>query len=367
MDLVTLLWDYIIPFIFVLTVLVFVHELGHYWVARRNGVRVDVFSIGFGPELFGWNDKNGTRWKFSAIPMGGYVKMFGEGGEALDEEGSAIPIPQEDAAVSFAHKRLGQRAAIVFAGPAANFIFAVIVFAGLFAFLPTQIPLAAIGKIQEGSAAEQAGFKAGDTVVAISGREIRYFTELRDMVLASPNKPLTFSILRDSAPMEVSVIPRAIGENPPQGRLGVSPDPEKFEVEEIGIAEAGLKAVNHSFSIMGQILGAIGEIFTGDRGSEELGGPLRIAQMSGEIAQLGMAQLLTFIAVFSINLCLINLFPIPVLDGGHLVFYAFEAILGRPLGEKAQEYSFRFGLILVLALMVFATFNDLTHFKIFDF
>ncbi len=367
MDLVTLLWDYIIPFIFVLTVLVFVHELGHYWIARRNGVRVEVFSIGFGPEVFGWNDKNGTRWKFSAIPMGGYVKMFGEGGEVLDEDGNAIPMPQEDAAVSFAHKRLGQRAAIVFAGPAANFIFAIIVFAGLFAFLPTQIPLAAIGEIQEGSAAEQAGFKSGDTVEAISGREVHYFTELRDIVLVSPGQALTFSILRDGQPMKISVTPRIIGENPPQGRLGVAPDPEKFEVEEIGIAEASLKAVSHSFSIMGQILGAIGEIFTGDRGSEELGGPLRIAQMSGQIAQLGMAQLLSFIAVFSINLCLINLFPIPVLDGGHLVFYAFEALLGRPLGEKAQEYSFRFGLILVLALMVFATFNDLTHFKIFDF
>lgn len=366
MDLIALLWDYVIPFIFVLTVLVFVHEMGHFWVARRNGVRVEVFSIGFGPELFGWNDRNETRWKVCAIPMGGYVKMFGEA-EQRDVDGNEIAFTEEEKAVSFAHKSLGQRAAVVFAGPAANFLFAIVVFTGLFAFVENQIPLAAIGKVQEESAAAQAGFQPGDKVLAISGKEIRYFTELRDIVLVNPNKELSFSISRNNRQIELVAAPSAFGENPSQGRLGVSPDPKEFEARNMGVAEAALKAVEHSFSVTGEILVAIGEIFTGDRGGDELGGPVRIAKLSGDIAQMGMANLLSFIGFFSINLFLINLFPIPVLDGGHLVFYAFEAVLGRPLGEKTQEYSFRLGLILVLALMLFATFNDLVHFKVFDF
>jgi len=366
MDLITTLWDYVVPFVFVLTVLVFVHEMGHYWIARRNGVRVEVFSIGFGPELFGWNDRHETRWKISAIPMGGYVKMFGES-ELKDDDGNDVQLSDHDRAVSFAHKTLGQRAAIVFAGPAANFLFAVLVFIGLFAFVQNQVPLAGIGVVQEGSAANQAGFQAGDKVLSIDGKSIHYFTELRDIVLVSPNKELDFLVERDGQEVSLRATPKAVGESPAQGRLGVGPDPNLFEIEELGLGEATLKAVKHSFSITGQILGALGEIFTGSRGTDELGGPLRIAQMSGDIAQTGLVNLLSFLAVFSINLCLINLFPIPVLDGGHLVFYAFEAVLGRPLGEKAQEYGFRFGLILVLALMLFATFNDLSHFKIFDF
>jgi len=366
MDLITLLWDYVVPFVFVLTVLVFVHEMGHFWVARRNGVRVEVFSIGFGPELFGWNDRNNTRWKVCAIPMGGYVKMFGEA-EQRDEDGNEIEFSEAEKAVSFAHKRLGQRAAVVFAGPAANFIFAVIVFTGLFAFVENQIPLAAIGTIQEESAAAQAGFEPGDKVLAINGEDIQYFTELRDIVVVNPNSPLTFTVIRGAQQLELQATPKEFGENPVKGRLGVSPDPMQFESEEMGFGEASVKAVKHSFSITGEILKAIGEIFSGDRGSDELGGPVRIAKLSGDIAQMGMANLLSFIGFFSINLFLINLLPIPVLDGGHLVFYAYEAILGRPLGEKAQEYSFRFGLILVLALMLFATFNDLMHFKVFDF
>src|SRR6266566_1200840 len=259
-------------FVIVLTVLVFVHEFGHYWIARRNDVKVEVFSIGFGPELFGWWDRAGTRWKFSAIPLGGYVKMFGDA-----DASSGLPIAglsrlsPAEWAVSFHGKRLGQRAAIVAGGPAANFVFAVVILALLFMTYGQPFTPAEVGQVQPSSAAEAGGIHPGDLIVSIDARA-----------------------------------------------------------------------------------------------SDELGGPLRIAQMSGEVAQGGIVPLLWFMAVLSINLGLINLFPVPVLDGGHLLFYAAEAIRGKPLGQRAQEYGFRVGLALVLTLMVFATWNDLVHTGIVD-
>ncbi|HEY9552031.1 RIP metalloprotease RseP [Allosphingosinicella sp.] len=357
------LYGYGLPFLAVLTALVFVHELGHYLVARWNGVRVEVFSIGFGPELFGWNDKAGTRWKFSLIPLGGYVKMFGDANAAsMPAEGSES-MSEAERAVAFPHKRLGQRAAIVAAGPIANFIFAIVVLAGLFSIVGQPFTPAVIGEVIEGSAADAAGFQPGDEVIAVDGRAVARFEELQRIVVLRPEETINFTVLRDGAEIRLqATLARVVRTN----HLG-----EEHEVGQLGISRSGTGFIRHdpltsvwqaareTFSIIDQTFTALGQIVRGERGTDELGGPIRIADMSGQAAEMGIATLIYFAAVLSINLGLINLFPVPMLDGGHLLFYAIEAVRGRPLGERAQEYGFRIGLALVLTLMVFVTWNDL--------
>lgn len=372
MEFLNFLWDYIVPFLFILTALVFVHELGHYLLARRNHVRVEVFSIGFGPEIYGWTDRVGTRWKISAVPLGGYVKMFGEDG-MWDEEGKEKPLSDEDRAASFPYKRLGQRTAIVAAGPVANFIFAVVLLAGLFNIVGNPLPLSAIGMVQSGSAAEEAGIRVGDMVLSINSEAIELFDDLRRIISGYPGVPLKLVIMRDGVESTVSATPKRYkridksGAELEVGLLGVAPDPNHIRYERQGPLDAAWMAVEKSYGMSTQILTALGEIITGERTAEELGGPLRIAQLSGEMAQGGMANLIFFMAALSVNLGLINLFPIPMLDGGHLIFYLAEFVLGRPMSPRVQEYGFRFGLILVLLLMVFATWNDLVHLKVFEF
>ncbi len=371
MDVLSFLWDWIVPFLVVLTVLVFVHELGHYWVARRNKVRVEVFSIGFGPEIFGWTDRHDTRWKISAVPLGGYVKMFGEHDFEDDEE--QPPMTPAETAVSFQHKRLGQRAAIVAAGPLANFLFAIVLLTGLFYVVGIPEPLAGIGSVKEDSAAAEAGFEPGDLILRIQGEPVKSFEDLRLFVRDRAGQVLTFDIRRGDQDLLLTATPKAItvdeeGEGTRQiGLLGVTPDPSRIGYEAIGPFAAIGAAVERTYGLTTQILAALGEIITGSRTAEELGGPLRIAQISGQVAQGGLVNLIFFMAALSVNLGLINLFPIPMLDGGHLAFYAAEAIRGRPLGRRFQEYGFRFGLILVLLLMVFATWNDLVSLKVVDF
>ena len=366
-----ILVNYIVPFLIVLTILVFVHEMGHFLVARFNKVRVEVFSIGFGKEIFGFNDRHGTRWKFGVLPLGGYVKMFGEG-DNIEDDDKERELTDEEKSVSFHHKRLGQRAAIVFAGPFANFVFAVIVFAGLVFVSGAPTPLAGIGTIQAGSAAEEAGLLVGDQVVMIGDQEVRVFEDLRNIVIKNPNTLLNFQVIRDSAELTLRVTPKPLqitedGIEKEIGLLGVSPHPEMVEYESVGFFDSVMMGFEKTYYFTDQILTSVGRIFTGAVSREELGGPLRIAQMSGQMAQGGIGSLVIFLGVLSINLGLINLFPIPVLDGGHLLFYFFEAIIGRPINEKAQEYSFRFGLILVLLLMLFVTWNDIVQLKVFDF
>ena len=367
MDFLNFTWYYVVIFLVTLTILVFVHELGHYWVARRCGVRVEVFSIGFGPEIRGWTDSAGTRWKFSAIPLGGYVKMFGEHGDE-DEP----PLTDAERAESFNRKRLGQRAAIVAAGPIANFLFAIIVLAGLFGIVGLPAPKAGVGSIQDGSAAEASGFETGDTIVAVDGQDIEWFEDLRGLVSVRAGQPTRFDVLRGSETFVLTATPTPTevevdGVKTQVGLLGVSPDPAQVGYERMDPLTASWTAVERTVGLTGQILTALGQIITGSRTAEELGGPLRIAQLSGEMAQGGTINLIFFMAALSINLGLINLFPIPMLDGGHLVFYAAEAVRGRPLSQRVQEYGFRFGLILVLMLMIFATWNDLVNLKVVDF
>jgi len=361
---------YVGVFLMVLTVLVFVHELGHYLIARRNGVRVEVFSIGFGPELFGWWDKAGTRWKFSAIPLGGYVKMFGD-----SDASSGLPmagiarLTAAEREISFHHKPLGQRAAIVAAGPIANFLFAIIVLAVLFMTYGQPFTPAEVGQVLPGSAAEAAGIRAGDQIVSINGRSVERFEDVQQVVRLNPDVPMTMVVRRDGELVDLRVTPTRVEENNRLGRtqvgqLGIRGGAAKYVTRDP--ASAVIRAVGETWNLSVTTLQAVWQMIVGTRGSEELGGPLRIAQLSGEVAQGGIVPLLWFMAVLSINLGLINLFPVPVLDGGHLLFYAAEAIRGKPLGQRAQEYGFRIGLALVLTLMVFATWNDLVHTGIVD-
>jgi len=365
-------WYYIVVFLLVLTVLVFVHEWGHFWVARKNKVRVEVFSIGFGPELFGWNDKFNTRWKISAIPLGGYVKMFGEGDESSDGN-QTQSLTEEEKAVSFNFKTIGQRAAIVAAGPIVNFIFAIFAFAVLAGVIGTATPLAGAGKVMQGSAAEKAGFLSGDKILKIDGQTIKYFDDLRKIVSTSPEQSLTFLVRRDKSELTLTATPtlktikNKEGTDKKIGLLGVEFDPNYVELERQGPFSALWIGVKRTYFVSANILSYVGDMISGNRGTDELGGPLRIAQISGQMAQQGVADVIFLMAMLSVNLGLINLFPIPMLDGGHLAFLSIEAILRRPLGEKAQEYGFRFGLLLVMMLVVFVTWNDLVHLDVIQF
>lgn len=367
-DLLSTIWSYdIVPFVVTFSLLVFVHELGHYLVARRNGVRVETFSIGFGPSLLSWCDSHDTRWKVCAIPLGGYVKMFGEQDGGADED---VPdLTPEEKEVSFHHKRLGQRFAIVAAGPAANFVFAVLLFAGVYTFLGQLVssePYAAVGKVVSESAAAEAGFEPGDRIVAIDGNAVTWFSDLQRIVSAAPGKELTFDVDRDGQAVVLTATPRLTevagrdGETREIGLLGVAPDRAQTvdEYKRMDPFSALWAGVERTVSLTGQILSALWQMITGQRSADELGGPLRIAQLSGQMSETVYAMIM-FTAALSINLGLINLLPIPMLDGGHLAFYTLEALRGRPINQRIQEYAFRFGLAFVVLLMIFATRNDI--------
>jgi regulator of sigma E protease len=359
---------YVGSFLIILTVLVFVHEFGHYLIARWNRVRVEVFSIGFGPELFGRRDRAGTRWKFSAIPLGGYVKMLGDSDPA-----SALPaarLAPGESEAAFNCKNLGQRAAIVAAGPAANFLFAVITLAILFMTFGQPLTPPVVGQVQPNSAAEQGGIRPGDMIVMIDGVRVRRFEDVQQAVRFDPGKPMTMVVRRGGSNVTVQVTPKRTELT---DRFG-----NRFAVGLLGITHSGMDYVKlapttalvqagaETWGLSIATLKGMWQIVIGMRSTDELGGPLRIAQMSGEVAQQGPVAILWLLAVLSINLGLINLFPVPVLDGGHLLFYAAEAVRGKPLGPRAQEYGFRIGLALVLTLMVFATRNDLVHLGIWS-
>lgn len=364
------LFDWVLPFLIVLSVLIFVHELGHYLVARACGVRVEVFSIGFGPELFGWTDRAGTRWKVSGIPLGGYVKMFGE--ETFGEGGESEPQPAADRQVSFRHKSLRQRAAIVAAGPAANILFALFLLLCLFGFVGAPAPLPVVGAVQEDSAAAEAGFATGDTILEINGEPVAWFEELRQIVNANPGVSMQFQVQRGDAEIGITAVPRETqqrvdGEMRTVGLLGIRPDLTKVGYEELTVIEAASAAVRQTYGLTTQIFGTILSIVQGERPFDEVGGPLRIAQLSGQVAQDGAVNLLYFMAALSVNLALINLLPIPVLDGGHLLLYGVEAVRGKPLSQRIVEYAFRFGMVFVIALMILATWNDLINLQVVDF
>lgn len=456
MELFANFWDGLFWFLVLLTPLVFVHELGHFVVARWCGVRVDVFSIGFGPELFGWNAKSGTRWKVCAVPLGGYIKMFGEHMLEPDDAGDVRKLTEAEKKVSFEHKSLPRRAAVVFAGPAANYLFAVLVLALLFmtlgqAYTPPVVGAVApdtaaarvgieegdiilsvdgseierfedltrivvfrpgeileleieragavldftvtldaveilafdgtmqtigslgigltppvVAEVMAKSAAEAAGILPGDRIVRIGDTPIGRFEELRQIILPSPGKPLDFVLLRDGAEVTMEVTPKSKTVKTEDGEqvigiLGVRAESPPTSIVRLGPSMAIWQGVVRSAEITTGTLKGMGQIITGKRSSKEMGGPIMIAGVASTFAKRGFADFVGVMALLSVTLGLINLFPIPVLDGGHLAFYALEAIRGRPLGERAQEYGFRIGLALVLSLMIFVMVNDLLY------
>lgn len=357
MDLITGHPLTVIAFLIVLSIVVFVHEYGHYWAARRNGVRVETFSVGFGPELFGWTDREGTRWKLAAIPLGGYVKMHGDA-DAASATADATTARDPD---SFPAKTVWQRMAVVAAGPGANFAFAILVLALLLMVAGRPVLLPVVGDVRDDSPAAEAGLVADDRVVAIDGAPIDDFASLQALV-GEASGALVFSIERDGAVFDVEIAPEIerIGEGDDaieRPLIGIVAAPPAFE--RVNPLLAPFEATAQVASMTTQIIGAVGQIISGQRSMDELGGPLRIAQISGDAARAGTAEFVWLLVVISVNLGLINLFPIPMLDGGHLVMYAIEAVRGRPIGERIQEMAFRVGLALVLALMVVVTWNDI--------
>jgi regulator of sigma E protease len=369
----TLLIHYGLPFLCVLTVLVFIHELGHYLVARWNRVRVEVFSIGFGPEIFGWTDRAGTRWKVSLLPFGGYVRMFGEMASEEGEGGEQKPLAEADRAVSFSHKRLGQRAAIVVAGPVANFLFAIVVSAVLFATIGQQLTSTVVSVVTPGSAAAAAGIQPGDKIVALNGQPVARFEDIAAAVMLGLGEPLHLKVERAGKTVELDATPQIVeqvdifGDKHRIGQLGIQSTPSGGTIVRYGPATAVWMAVVETYQRSVGMLKAIGQIVEGIRPSNEVGGVLRIAKMSGDIASRSLVDVIDFAVLLSINLGLINLFPVPLLDGGRLLFYGAEALRGRPLGPRAEEWGLRVGLALVLSLMLFATWNDLVSLNVIQF
>jgi regulator of sigma E protease len=361
---------YVVPFLFVLTIVVFFHELGHFLVARWAGVKVLTFSLGFGPELVGFNDRHGTRWKVSAVPLGGYVKFLGDDTEASTPSAEALAsMTDEERAGSFHHKKVGPRAAIVAAGPIANFILAILIFTCLFTFFGKPSTTARVDKVEASSAAAAAGFQVGDIVTAIDGAKIDSFTDMQRIVGTHAGDTLTFTVKRGDGTVTLTGTPQmrevkdAFGNTQRLGVLGITRQtaPGDTVTERVDPATAFWLGIKETWFVVDRTLAYIGGVFTGREAADQIGGPLRIAQISGQVATIGIAALIHLSAVLSISIGLLNLFPVPLLDGGHLLFYTVEAVRGRPLSERAQEMGFRIGLGLVLMLMVFATYHDILH------
>ena len=357
-----------LAFLFVLTIVVFFHELGHFLVARWAGVYVKTFSIGFGPEIAGFYDKHGTRWCLAWIPLGGYVKfMDDENATSMPSREAIAKMSPEDREKSFHAKPVWKRAAVVAAGPIANFILAIIIFAIFAMVFGVRTTEARIQGVQDGSAAAAAGLKPGDLITGIDGRKVATFSDLQRVVSLSSGRELKMRIERDGKPLEVAITPRKadvtdpIGGKSEEWRLGVqqmATPSNPSNTEKPGLFKALGIGVEQTHYIIAGTLTYLGDVIQGRRSANQLGGPARIADISGKVAKLGFEYLINLIGVISVSVGLLNLFPIPLLDGGHLVFYAFEALLGRPLSERTQEYGFRMGMMIVLALMIFAFWND---------
>jgi len=359
---------YVVPFLFVLTIVVFFHELGHFLMARLCGIKVLVFSIGFGPEIAGFNDRYGTRWKISAVPLGGYVKFFGDDNAASVPDHAAVSaMTDAERKDSFMFQPVGSRAAVVAAGPIANFVLAIAIFAAIFMTVGKQTTSARVDTVQPASAAEAAGFKPGDLVTAINGEKIESFSDMQRIVSISAGDTLSIDVDRGGAPVNLKATPQLkeikdnFGNVHRLGVLGISRSmsPGDIKTEKAGPLRAIVMGAQETWFVVDRTLAYISGVFVGREAADQLGGPIRIAQVSGQVATAGFTALIHLTAVLSVSIGLLNLFPIPLLDGGHLLFYAIETIRGRPLSERAQEVGFRIGLAIVVMLMIFATFNDI--------
>ena len=362
---------YALPFLAVISVVVFVHEFGHYWIARRCGVKIEVFSIGFGHEIFGWNDKHGTRWKVSWLPLGGYVKMFGDGSVASTPGETVHTMSDADKKVAFFHQHVNKRMAVVVAGPAFNYLFAILVLALLFMFQGQPYTPTDVSSVLENSAAAKAGLQAGDHVLSLDGTTVDRFEDIKRIVALNAGTPIPVEVNRKGANVKLTVTPEIVsmtdrfGGEHKVGRIGITSDDLKYEKWSPPMAIK--QAIIETWELTTGTLKAVGQMIMGMRSADELGGPLRIAELSGHVAKDGIVSLIWFMAVISINLGLINLFPVPLLDGGHLAFYLAEKLRGKPLHDSIQEVGMRVGMILVVTLMVFATWNDLVHLKVISY
>ncbi|WP_020178226.1 RIP metalloprotease RseP [Methylopila sp. M107] len=359
---------YVVPFLFVLTIVVFFHELGHFLVARWTGVKVETFSIGFGPEIFGFNDRHDTRWRLAAIPLGGYVKFSGDENAASAPDAETLDhMTPEERRSSFYFAPLPARAAIVAAGPIANFLLAIVIFAGLFTLVGRTVIDARIGSVDPSSAAAEAGLQPGDLVLEIDGHKISSFSDVQRAVEISADRPLRITLERGNEQREITATPKLkeikdpFGNKLRIGLLGVRPsvEPQNVRLEKYGPIDAVVAGVKETWYILDRTVKFIGGLMTGRESADQLSGPIGIAKMSGDVAKLGFASLISMAALLSVSIGFLNLLPIPVLDGGHLLFFAVEALRGRPLSPRAQEIGMRVGLALILLLMVLATKNDI--------
>ncbi|HXY57256.1 MAG TPA: RIP metalloprotease RseP [Methylocystis sp.] len=371
---------YLVPFLVVLSVVVFVHEYGHFIVGRWCGIKADAFSLGFGPELLAFDDRKGTRWRIAAIPLGGYVKFHGDAnGASIPDPEAIAAMPEADRAVSFAGQVVWKRAATVFAGPLFNFLLAIAIFAGMFGYFGKPVlvdgaPVLAprLAAVLPKGAGEAAGFKAGDMVRSVDGAPIESFAQFQRVVSASAGKMLRITVLRDGVEATLEAVPadtevEVNGKKTRVGRLGLnaSDDFRDMKMQPCGPVEALGLAVQETWNIVAQTGRYLTGLIAGRESASQLSGPIGIAEASGKMAQqipkLGVWPLVNLIALLSVSVGLLNLFPVPLLDGGHLMFFAIEAVRGRALNDRLQEYAFRVGLALVCSLMLFATYNDLAR------
>ena len=360
---------YIVPFVFVLSIVIFFHEMGHFLVGRWCGVKVDAFSLGFGPEIFGFFDRRGTRWRFSALPLGGYVKFHGDAnGASMSDDGAIAAMPAEERAVTFFAQSVWKRAAIVAAGPIANFLLAIVIFSGIFFVHGRSILIPRVDKVTPDSAAAAAGFEPGDLILSINGAKIDSFEDMQRIVQTSADLPLTVIVQRQDKDVTLVATPRKKILKTPFGETRVAQlgleagrDKDAWHVQRYGLIRSTQLATQETWFIVEQTGSYLGGLVVGRESTDQLSGPIRIAEVSGEMAKIGLAALLNLAAVLSISIGILNLIPIPLLDGGHLFYYAIEAVRGKALDEKVQHMGFRIGLTFVVGLMILATYNDISR------
>jgi regulator of sigma E protease len=359
-----LAWN-VITFLLIISIIVFIHEFGHYIVAKWAGVKIDIFSIGFGKELLGWNDRSGTRWRVSALPFGGYVKMYGDASEASTPLESIANLPEEEKQKTFYFKPLYKKALIVIAGPVSNFILTILILTLFIATkgMPSTEPL--VGEVLKNMPAEAAGLMVGDRVVSVNSEKVETFNDIPQFIMTNLGTPVNLEILRNNKIINVTLTPKQITEKDSLGNDYTHPiigfKSKQIVYENVGPLRAISEATRATYQICKTTLHAIGQMIMGDRSAKDIKGPLGIAKLSGQAADKGIYTVFWFMAMLSANLGLINLFPVPMLDGGHLLYYGIEAVQGKPLAKRFQEYGFRIGMAMVAMLMMFAIVNDIKN------
>jgi regulator of sigma E protease len=364
------LTGYIIPFVLVLSLIVFVHEMGHYLVGRWSGIRVLAFSLGFGPELIGFNDRHGTRWKLSLIPLGGYVRFFGDADASSKGNTAELnAMSNDDRARTLNGAKLWKRAATVAAGPIANFLLAILIFSVTFSVYGKAVTDPVVAEVKPASAAAQAGVEPGDVLFALDGSRVKTFDDVVRYVSVRPEVPIVVTVKRGAQNIDMTITPRRtettdrFGNKMEVGQIGIMTTAKSgnFRVEKLDVADSIKEGVQQTWNIVSGTYDYLHNMLAGHMNADQLGGPIRVAQASGQVATLGVAALLQLAAVLSVSIGLLNLMPIPVLDGGHLFLYAIEAVRGKPVSAYAQEIAFRVGMVMILSLMVFATWNDISR------